>query len=204
MFKLNLILNFMKYPLYIRILIGKFVYIKYLRIRGIKIGRRVTLLGLPIISMHADSNIEIGSGCKIVSNSIDTALGCNHKIIMRTLTKGSKIKIGKNTGVSGGTICAGSSVTLGDDCLIGANVCIVDNDFHPIDPNLRKKNNDYIIESSKAIQIGNNVFVGTNVIILKGVNIGDNSVIGAGSIVSRSIPSNVIAAGSPCVPIKKL
>lgn len=62
---------------------------------------------------------------------------------------------------------------------------------------IRGKYNDFINSEGKVV-IGNNVYFGTNVIILKGVTIGDNSIIGAGSIVNRSIPANSVATGNPC------
>ena len=88
-------------------------------------------------------------------------------------------------------------VKIGDDALFGPNVSIL-TATHLVDPALRPKNADY----TKAVTIGNNVWVGAGSIINPGVTIGDNSVIGSGSVVTKNIPANVVAVGNPCKIIK--
>jgi maltose O-acetyltransferase len=90
-------------------------------------------------------------------------------------------------------------VTIGDDVLIGPNVSIF-TATHLIDPNLRPKNADY----TKAVTIGNNVWIGGGSIINPGITIGDNSVIGSGSVVTKNIPANVVAVGNPCKIIQHI
>lgn len=90
-------------------------------------------------------------------------------------------------------------VKIGDDVLIGPNVGIY-TATHLIDPKLRPKNADY----TKAVTIGNNVWIGGGSIINPGVTIGDNSIIGSGSVVTKNIPANVIAVGNPCKILKKI
>ena len=98
-------------------------------------------------------------------------------------------------------ISDGAGIHIGDDCLLGYNVEIIDSDFHDLDPLLRRGGKN-ILKAPVAIQ--NNVFIGNNVTILKGVTIGENSVIGSCSVVTRNIPDNVIAAGNPAKIISKL
>jgi len=88
-------------------------------------------------------------------------------------------------------------VKIGDDALFGPNVSIF-TATHLLDPNLRPKNADY----TKAVTIGNNVWVGGGSIINPGVKIGDNCVIGSGSVVTKNIPANAVAVGNPCKVIK--
>jgi acetyltransferase-like isoleucine patch superfamily enzyme len=126
----------------------------------------------------------------------------NHPVVLRTLRPGASIRIGAHVGISGGSICAADTVTIGDGTLLGANVTVADTDFHPINPHKRQESGQH--GASAAVAIGRNVFIGTNSIILKGVHIGDNAVIGAGSVVTKSIPADVIAAGNPCRPIRSL
>jgi maltose O-acetyltransferase len=97
-------------------------------------------------------------------------------------------------------ISNGSEIILGDNVIIGTNVEIYDSDFHYINPLQRKvKHLD-----SLPVTIDNNVWIGSNVKILKGVTIGKNSIIANGAIVSGNIPQNVIAGGIPAKPFKNV
>lgn len=124
---------------------------------------------------------------------------------------GGKIILGNYSKIGHGTsICAVESITIGDYTGIADNVHIMDNNNHPVNPDYRKfmringddesrlwKHSDH-----KAIVIGENCWIGRNVSILKGVTIGDNSVIAANSVVTKSIPANCIAAGNPAKVVK--
>ena len=92
-----------------------------------------------------------------------------------------------------------NKVIFGDNVFIGPN-CGFYTPNHPLDAKTRNKG----IETALPIKIGNNVWFGGNVVVLQGITIGDNSVIGAGSVVTKDIPSNVVAAGNPCKVIKKI
>lgn len=85
-----------------------------------------------------------------------------------------------------------ADIFLGDDCLIGPG-CHLVTAQHPVSPGLRKKQ----LQFNKPIHIGNNVWLGAGVIVLPGVTIGDNSIVAAGSVVTRDVEANVIVAGSP-------
>jgi acetyltransferase-like isoleucine patch superfamily enzyme len=152
---------------------------------------------MPIITLANESIIEIRENAVICSDSEKTALGVNHPVVLRTLAPGAIIVIGKNTGISGGTICAATRVEIGNECLIGANVTIADTDFHPLNPQGRRHSNNPREIGTASIVIEDNVFIGTNVVILKGVRVGKNSVIGAGSVVTKDVPENAIVAGNP-------
>lgn len=113
---------------------------------------------------------------------------------------GYNIKIGDNFYSNHNLIILDAGeVTFGDNVLVGPN-CAFYTPKHPLEAGLRNKG----LECSMSIFIGNNVWICGNVTVLAGVSIGDNSVIGAGSLVNRDIPSNVLAAGNPCRIIKNL
>ncbi len=91
------------------------------------------------------------------------------------------------------TLVDDADIYVGDCTMIGPNVTIV-TAGHPIQPGLREK----VYEFNIPVRIGRNVWVGAGAVLLPGVSVGDNSVIGAGSVVTRDIPANVVAAGVPC------
>ena len=97
------------------------------------------------------------------------------------------------------TLVDDADIYIGNNTMIAPNVTITTAN-HPIDSELRKKGYQY----NKEVHIGNNVWIGSNVVILPGVHIGDNTVIGAGSIVTKDIPSNVVAFGNPCRVIREI
>ncbi|MDF2013706.1 acyltransferase [Priestia megaterium] len=174
-----------------------------MKIMKIDYGKHLLLKGVPVIFNKKGATLKIGSGVTIKSSFLSNLVGIYQRTIIVTRTPEAEIYIGNDVGISGATIYARKSITIGDNTLIGGNTKIIDNDFHPIDAKIRLETpNDHILVSS--IDIGKNVFIGCNCIILKGTKIGDNSVIGAGSIVSGKIPKNCVVAGNPAKVIRHL
>lgn len=97
------------------------------------------------------------------------------------------------------TLVDDTHIYIGDYVMIGPNVTIA-TAGHPVDPDLRKKIAQYNIP----VTIENNVWIGAGAIILPGVRIGENSVIGAGSVVTKDIPPNVVAVGNPCKVLREI
>ena len=91
------------------------------------------------------------------------------------------------------TLVDDTHIYVGDYTLIGPNVVIA-TAGHPIEPGLRQQAYQYNIP----VRIGRNCWLGAGVIVLPGVTIGDNTVVGAGSVVTRDLPANVVAVGNPC------
>ena len=177
-------------------------YIYKLTFKKVSFGKNIVFYGKPIITMVSNSDMCIGDNVVLCSNVKDTALGINHPVILRTLSDNASLTIGSDTGISGGAICAATSVKIGKGCLLGANVTIMDTDFHVIESLHRRYDQENVLTAN--IEIKDNVFIGCNSIILKGVTVGKNSVIAAGSIVCNDIPENVIVGGNPARIIKKL
>ncbi len=112
---------------------------------------------------------------------------------------------GDNVGISSTAIICHKGITIGDNVKIGGNVVIYDTDFHSLDVVERISIPEDISNvKTEEVIINNNVFIGAHTTILKGTVIGENSVIGAGSLVVGIIPPNVIAGGNPCKVIKSL
>ncbi len=97
------------------------------------------------------------------------------------------------------TLVDDTHIYIGDNTMIGPNVTIA-TAGHPILPELREKAFQY----NMPVHIGKNCWLGAGVVVLPGVNIGDNSVIGAGSIVTKDIPPNVVAVGNPCRVLREI
>ncbi len=165
-------------------------------------GNQVKIYGFPIVSLIKHSKITVGTNLVLISESYFSGPGVNHPVIIRTLTSTARITIGNNVGMSGGSICAAENITIGNDVLIGANSIITDNDFHVIQPETRRCSQDKLF--GKKVVIEDNVFIGMNCLILKGVTIGRDSVIGAGSIVTKDVPPQCISAGAPAKLVRMI
>jgi acetyltransferase-like isoleucine patch superfamily enzyme len=113
---------------------------------------------------------------------------------------GKHIEVGKNFFANYNcTIIDVAKVVIGDNCQMAPNVSIY-TAGHPVHPVARNSAYEYGIE----VTIGDNVWIGGNTVILPGVHIGSNTVIGAGSVVTHDIPDWVVAAGNPCKVIRKI
>ncbi|MGV8984403.1 acyltransferase [Clostridium sp.] len=174
----------------------------FMKFNKVQYGEHLNLIGLPVIFKQKKAELTIGNDCLIKSDFLSNLVGLYQRTIIVAREEG-KIHIGNNVGISGATIYSKSSIEIGSYTNIGGNVKILDHDFHPIEAEARKRN-DMAKVGKKPIKIGENVFVGCNSIILKGTEIGDNSVVGAGSVVSGKFPADVVIAGNPARIIKRL
>jgi len=161
----------------------------------VKLGSKIHFAGFPVIRRYPNSRILIGNNCILNSSKNSVLQGLMKPCKLITLNKNAEILIGQNVGASGTIIVSASKIRIGNNVLIGAHCTIVDTDFHNPDPRLRLNSEDI---PSRPITIEDNVFLGYNCLVLKGVTIGENSVIGANSVVINNIPKNSIALGNPC------
>jgi maltose O-acetyltransferase len=111
---------------------------------------------------------------------------------------GARLRVGKRTFINyGSSIAAAGCVTIGDNCLIGQYCAIMDTEYHGLRDRHRAP-------APRPVTLGNNVWLGTRVVVLPGVTIGEGAVVGAGSIVTRDIPPHTLAAGVPARVIRQL
>lgn len=165
-----------------------------LRYRCQSIGRRLALEGeIPEIS---------GNGKIVLGN--DVIIGRrNSWFVGFSCSTNAEVTIGNNTRIGYQNIlAAATAIRIGDNVRFASNVCIFDNPSHPIEPSRRSE--PFRLDEAAPVTIGNNVWIGMNCFVMKGVSIGDNSVIAAGSIVTRSIPANCLAAGAPAKVIRSI
>ncbi len=168
---------------------------------GIKLGAGCRFYGLPILRRHPRSDITIGSCCQFRSAEWSNLAGLNHRCVISTMKEKAILYIGANCGFSGATIATEASVVIGDRVMVGANCFISDTDWHPLAPMQRAAGER---GTSKPVTIENDVWLGANVVVLKGVCIGEGSVVAANSVVVQSIPAGVLAAGNPAKPLKPI
>jgi acetyltransferase-like isoleucine patch superfamily enzyme len=157
--------------------------------RADKVGPRVRVWGR--LRVQNFGQMEIGDRVRIASTTSQLELVAG---------RDGRLEIGERTFINyGGSISADKLVKIGPRCNIGTYAIIMDNSFHRLEPDRRDEK-----PPSKPIVLEENVFLGARVTVLPGVTIGENSAVGAGSVVTRDIPPNVIAVGAPARVIKKL
>lgn len=162
---------------------------------GVELGKGCRFYGRMKFKKAHTATIRIGSGCTFRSKPTSNLIGIDRPCIFSALMPEAELTIGPGCGFSGTVIGAFRSIRLGGGIRCGANTLITDSDWHPGDP----RSGD-----QRPIVIEDNVWLGAGSTVMKGVTIGRNSVIGAGSVVTKDIPADVIAAGNPCRIIRKL
>lgn len=176
-------------------LVGIEEYVQITHAKNIEIGRNV-FIGKNSFIGGSDGGIVLGDNTCLVGNCYVNGFNYQEKT-------GNKIVFGKNVVLSQGCIVHGhSGVTIGDNTIVGPCTTFVSGNHGDV-----TRSTDYRfakIITTTPIRIGSNVWIGTNVSVLPGVTIGDNSVIGAGSVVTRDVPANVIYAGNPAKELRKI
>lgn len=160
-------------------------------------------------------NTTIGELANCVNEGGEISIGNNcdiHAII--SVKEAASVQIGSYTTIRGGSVIgAKDSIEIGDYVIISNNVTIYDNNNHPISPTLRiemcksgfySKLWSWKYAKSSPIRIEDNVWIGERSVILKGTTIGEGSVIGCNSVVTKDIPPYSIAVGNPAVVVKKI
>lgn len=167
---------------------------KYKIYPNCSIGVGNNFMGIPKFRNKPGGKITVGNNCTFNSKHTSNLIGVNRPCIFSTLTSSAQIIIGNNCGFSGTVIGSAIRIVLKNNVRCGSNTLITDSDWHMDDPRSGK---------ARPVIIEENVWLGEGVKVLKGVHIGKNSVIGTGSVVTKNIPANVIAAGNPCKVIKE-
>ncbi len=148
------------------------------------------------------------SAAVIIGNHVSCYSGCSFSIGVN-----GRCTIGDFTLLNGALVMAEEKIEIGSHCLVSWNVGIADSDFHPLDPAQRLIDAQAIAPFFKdrpprpklktaPVKICDNVWIGMHSLILKGVTIGENSVVAAGAIVTKSVPPNSVVAGNPAVVVK--
>lgn len=172
-------------------------------IYNIEYGKKLIVHGHVGLDLDPEGTVSIGDNFYMSNGRHLNPLSGNNEGHIH-VEKNAALIIGNNVGISATRIWCSKSIVIGNNVKIGAGVTIIDSDAHSLNCNIRKdKNLDQTNKKDKDVVIKDDVFIGMNSIILKGVTLGKGSVIGAGSVVSRDIPDNCIAVGNPCIVIKQ-
>ena len=180
-------------------LFSRLLFFKAYLLNNVRTGHKMQVYGIPIIRSPL-GEIVIGDNVILVSSSWRaSAAGLSGPVRLRTFFASAKIIIENDVGMSGGSLTARSgTIRIGRGTMIGPDCIIMDSDFHRAwPPDLRSVYTG--IEADGNVTIGSCVWLGARCIILKGVTIGENTVIAAGSVVTTDIPPNCLAAGVPAV-----
>lgn len=183
----------------------------YFFLNNIKYGKNFRVFNHLYLKIHVGALVQIGNNCTIMSGAGLNPLSRNIKTCIY-VGKKATLKLGNDVGISSSTLWVKESVSIGNSVAIGADCIIMDTDAHNLDWKIRcsEETNEYgesvdmVTAASAPIVIEDNVLVGARCIILKGVTIGARSIIGSGSIVTKDIPSDCIAAGNTCKVIKSI
>ena len=175
--------------------ISKCIWTYEARLRGAALGRHITCIGRPIVSVHKRSTMQIGEGVQFHSHPRSNPMGVPQPCVIRTIAEGAELSLAERVGISGAAVVCAQKIIIGPRTLIGSGAVIIDNDFHERLPSGEWGNNAR--QTARAIHIGSDVFIGARAMILKGVSIGDRAVIGAGAVVTRNVPAGGLAVGNP-------
>lgn len=192
----------MRFLLLIEIVLTRILCPYYYKVfKRIKIGKKVKFNALPYLDCIKSASIEIGDNSTINSSNYGYHINMHSPTKLVADGKGAYIKIGRNSRIHGSCIHAKASISIGENVLIAGNCQIMDSNAHTLSMDDPSKRIDSMDEA-RPIVIEDNVWLGANVIVLPGTTIGEGSVIAAGSIVVKDIPSRVLAGGNPCKTIR--
>lgn len=160
--------------------------------------------GWPRVNIGRGGKCIIGEGFKSNNREMSNPIGRFNKCSLIVGNKGVLL-IGKNVGMSSTAIVCHHLIKIGDNVNLGGNTVIYDTDFHSLNYKFRMDSKLDKAETKTApVKIGNSVFIGGHTTILKGVEIDDNSIIGACSVVTKNIPANEVWAGNPAKKIRSI
>lgn len=181
------------------------------KMNNIEFGMGMKVFNVVYLTKHPKANMTVGQNFVITSGESFNPLCRNICASICLERSTSIIEIGDDTGLSSPCIWAKERIAIGNRVKVGGDCILMDSDAHNLDYRIRgsgerigKISKDVLTAKTAPIVIEDDVLIGTRCIILKGVTIGARSIIGSGSVVTKSIPSDCIAAGNPCKVIKSI
>lgn len=175
----------------------------FLRLHGVVFGPGLLLSGCPVLSVPPGGSIKLGRNVKLYSRAQTNPMQLYSPCTLWLSRSDASIHIGDECALSGAVICAATRVDIGQRVMVGANSKIMDTNFHPVSAHARR---DHPTRGAKSrpVMIGDDVWIGTNVIILPGTRIGSGCVVSAGAVVSGVFPPDTLLVGNPAQVVKEL
>lgn len=161
---------------------------------GVAYGHRFRIFGAPIFQLMRGSVVRLGDGLELRSDARSNPLTPRSRCVFATRSSSAEIRVGRDCGFTGSVLVAARAIEIGDRVYLGSNTTIMDTDFHALSPRARAQGEQ---GESRPVRIEDDVFVGTQALILKGVTVGRGAVVGAGAVVTRDVPPFSIVAGNP-------
>ncbi len=168
---------------------------------GVELGDGCRFFGVPQFRRHPGSTIRVGRECEFRSAPWSNQVGIDRGCYDSTLADGARVDLGDHSGFSGTVVAAAAAIRIGSHVLCGANCTITDTDWHPIRSTDRR---DGVRGEASPVVIGDDVWLGLGVTVLKGASIGAGTVVAAGSVVTGALPAGVVAAGMPARVVRDL
>ena len=197
---LRFLIKFLNLPSTLRIKLYPHINRLILKANGAVFGKNLQIPG-KVSWLIEGSKLNIGDNFYLYSGNGVNPIASNLQADVY-VEPGAALTIGNNVGMSSTRLWIHESARIGNNVKIGGCVLITDTDAHPMDYMARRSSNEGT--KSAPVVIEDDVWVGAHCIILKGVTIGARSIIGAGSVVTKSIPADCVAASNPCRVIKNL
>jgi acetyltransferase-like isoleucine patch superfamily enzyme len=160
--------------------------------------RRIRVDGIPRIRLHPRGTLSIGEDVRMISKYGLNAVG-GHNPVTLWIGPDASLSIGNRSGLSHATIVCLGKIEIGNDVLIGGGARIFDSDFHALHSATAFGGRQV---ATQPVKIEDDAFIGAHATILKGVTIGRGAVVGAASVVTRSVPPYEVWAGSPARRIR--
>jgi len=176
----------------------------YFYLNGVHYGPGLQSYGVPVVDVNEGGQMRVGNRLVLVNGmNYANRIGRQQPCFFIVAPTG-KLRIGNRVGMSGTALVCHDAITIGNDVTIGGNTVVYDTDFHSTDRHVRAGYADNALANTAPVLIDDGAFIGAHITILKGVTIGQNAVIGAGSVVTRSVPTGEIWAGNPAQLAKTL
>lgn len=188
---------------YLRKMLWIVVFLKF-KLNKVKIPNDFKSWGIPITSISLKGKVTIGSQFQMNNGLYNNMIGRQQPCFL-VVNKECELTIGNNVGISATALICLCKITIEDNVRIGGGTVVYDSDFHSLNASERVALPEILNNiNKKPVLIKKNVFIGAHSTILKGVTIGENSIIGASSVVTNSVPDNELWAGNPAKFVRKL